>query len=363
MLSRLARTNRVLLVSRPTHIREVFRGRAADSGQLRNISGTLYTYVPPRWLPFVYGHERLNDVLSKLRHADIRRQMRRLGMRRPILYIWHPFFADAIGQFDEQAVAYHCYDEYAAFAGTDRAYVSALERRVLQKSDVVFAVSEGLTEAKARVNTNTHLVPNGVDYDLFAAAQDPATAVAPEVSAVPGPVIGCVTRVVPDYFDAALLREVFQRRPDWSLVVVGPESMSSGRAAEALRQLKILPNVHFLGRRDLGALPSYLKGFDACLIPYVLSENKLLADPLKLYEYLAAGKPVISKRLPNLARMGDAVSMADGADEWIEAIARELRTDSAAKIARRQELAKASTWDERIGRISRALADVLPGRA
>jgi glycosyltransferase involved in cell wall biosynthesis len=362
VMSRLARTNRVLFVSPPTGIRRVLRHAPADAGRLRRVGETLHTYVPSRWLPYTDRSPRLDAALAGLRHLRIRHLMRRLGMSRPILYLWHPFFAGTIGAFGEKAIAYHCYDEYVAFKGVDRERVSALERRILERADVVFAVSEGLRAEKARVNRNAVLIRNAVDFDLFSRAQAPETPIAPEVARLPRPVIGCVTRVVPEYFDAELLREVFARRPDWSFVVIGPELASASEAGRSLQRLKALPNVHLLGRRDLPSLPSYLKGVDACLIPYVLSENKLLADPLKVYEYLAAGKPVISKRLPTLAWLGEAVAGAEGADEWVAAIEQELNGDSPARIARRQEIARANTWDDRIRRISAALSGVIQGR-
>jgi glycosyltransferase involved in cell wall biosynthesis len=355
VMSRLARSNRVLFVSPQTHVRDVLRHPAADAGHVRRVSDNLFTYVPSRWVPYS-DRPSLNRVFARLHVLDLRRVMRQLGMDRPILYIWHPFFADVIGHFDERAIVYHCYDEYAAFSGSDRARVAADELRVLHAADVVVAVSDGLHKLKSRENPNTHLVRNAADYDHFATAQHPATPIAPEVKDLPKPMIGCVTRVVPEYFDAELLREIFIRRPDWSLVVVGPECGGGERAEAALRALKALPNVRLLGRRDFRDLPSYLKAFDVCLIPYVLSENKQLADPLKLYEYLAAGKPVVSKPLALLADVEEVITLAEGADAWVVAIERALRTDSPGQIARRQEIARANTWDARVERISELIA-------
>jgi glycosyltransferase involved in cell wall biosynthesis len=120
--------------------------------------------------------------------------------------------------------------------------------------------------------------------------------------------------------------------------------------------------VHLLGRRDLSALPSYLKGFDACLIPYVLTENKLLADPLKLYEYLAAGKPVVSKPLPGLASFSNVVSFATTAGEWIDAIDTAIRHDSDEAVARRQQVAQQHTWDMRVDAIGRLITSALAAR-
>src|SRR6185312_8324149 len=109
--------------------------------------------------------------------------------------------------------------------------------------------------------------------------------------------------------------------------------------------------------------PAYLKTFDACLIPYALTENKRLADPLKAYEYLAAGKPVVSKPLAALAPFSHVVSFATEADEWIAAIDDAIRGDSPERIARRQAVARCNTWDDRVEEILQLIAAALPGRA
>jgi len=353
VVARLARRNRVLFTSPPRYVRDAFRGTGAKPRRLRKITDSLYTYAPPGWLPYTYRYPRLNRCSLRLRSQLLSRVVRRLGMDRPILYIWHPSFADVIGQLEARLVVYHCYDEYSAFTGSDPGRVADDEARILEAADIVLTVSEGLHARKRTRNPNTHLVRNGVDYPLFASAQDPATPVADALGGMPRPIIGCVTRIVPEYFDATLLRAVFARRPDWSFVVVGPECSTS----PALEELKALPNVHLLGRRELTDLPSYLKAFDACLIPYVLTTNKQLADPLKLYEYLAAGKPVVSKPLAALESFGDLVSAATDAAEWVDAIDEAIRGDSPERIARRQEAARQHTWDDRVEHIARLIAD------
>ena len=357
VLSRLAVRNRVLFTSSPWYVRDVLRRGRARAPALMRISDNLHTYTPPRWLPYTYRFPRVDGVMRKLRAVAIEHVLDRLAMARPILYIWHPSFADVIGQFDVRAVVYHCYDEYAAFAGADRSRVAEDEARILAAADVVVTVSEALYARKRAFNANTHLVRNGVDYALFASAQNPSLDLPVEVRDLPRPVIGCVTRIVPESFDAELLHDVFSRRPEWSFVVVGPEcATSSPESQAALSALKKLPNVHLLGRRGLTELPSYLKAFDACLIPYVLTGSKGLGDPLKVYEYLAAGKPIVSKPLAALAPFGDLVSAASTADEWIEAIEHAVHDHSPERVAQRQAIARQNTWDDRVERIARLIA-------
>jgi glycosyltransferase involved in cell wall biosynthesis len=354
VMSRLARRNRVLFTSLPWHLREAVAGHRDGAG-LARVADNLYTYTPPRWLPYSYGFRRFNRCSLRARSRLLSRTARRLGMDRPILYIWHPAFSEVIGELDERLVVYHCYDEYSAFTGTDRAQIEEAEARILEAADLVLTVSDGLYATRRARNPNTYLVRNGVDYAMFAAAQRAETPIAPELLHVRHPIIGCVTRIVPEYFDAALLRTVFAARPEWSLVVVGPECAAS----PALSALAALPNVHLLGGRPFAALPSYLKAFDACLIPYVLTENKRVADPLKLYEYLAAGKPVVSKPLPGLAPFGNVVAFASESGDWIAAIDEALHTDSPDLIARRQAVARQNTWDDRVDLISQLIAGAL----
>ena len=358
VMSRVARRNRVLFTGPPWYVRDALTSRSAGGG-LARVTDRLFTYRPPRWLPYSYRAPRLNEYALRLRSTCIRQAARRAGLDQPILYIWHPAFADLIGRLDERLVVYHCYDEYSAFSGSDRRRVAEDEARVLARADLVLTVSEGLQAKKRLLNANTHVMRNGVDYDLFSAAQHTATPRPPELDGVRGPIVGCVTRIVPEFFDAALLHDVFSRRRDWSFVVVGPECAGGAD----LERLKALDNVHFLGRRDLTELPAYLKTFDACLIPYALTENKRLADPLKAYEYLAAGKPVISKPLAALAPFSHVVSFATEADEWIAAIDDAIRGDSPERIARRQAVARCNTWDDRVEEILQLIAAALPGRA
>jgi glycosyltransferase involved in cell wall biosynthesis len=355
VMARLARRNRVLFTSSPWHVRDVLRRGVDEAAGLNRISDSFSTYSPPRWLPYSYRFPRLNRCSLEARCRLLAQTAHGVGMDRPILYVWHPSFSEVIGHLDERLVVYHCYDEYSAFSGSDRTQVEEAEARLLEAADVVLTVSEGLYTRKRVRNPNTHLVRNGVDYPLFAAAQDPGLAIAEELREMRRPIIGCVTRIVPEYFDAALLRTVFAARPDWSFVVVGPECSVS----PALSELKALPNVHVLGRRQLVDLPSYLKAFDACLIPYVLTENKRLADPLKLYEYLAAGKPVVSKPIPGIAGFGNVVAVASGASDWIDAIDEAVRNDSPDRIARRQAVARQNTWDDRVEVISSLIARAL----
>src|SRR5262249_37301022 len=114
VMSRFARHNRVLFTTPPWYVRDVLSRRAPDAGRVTRCHDTLHPYAPPRWLPYTYRVGAVDRLAQRARSLLLRRVMDGLAMTRPVLYIWHPSFADVIGQLDEQLVVYHCYDEYAA---------------------------------------------------------------------------------------------------------------------------------------------------------------------------------------------------------------------------------------------------------
>ena len=365
LLSRIACENRVLYVTQPFHIREVLKlgyNTQAKSG-LTQITDTLHTYIPPRWLPYNYRFPWINRVTSKLRIQKLQRTLDRLGLLEPILYIWHPSFADLVGRFNERLVVYHCYDEYSDFPGADRREIKAQEEYLLPRADIVFVASKSIYELKRPFNANIHVVKNAANYQLFASAQDPGTPIPDDLLVIPGPIVGCTTRVVASYLNISLLRQVFSRRRDWSLVVIGPEANHSQDERQEIEALKKLPNVYFLGSRKHHDLPAYLKGIDVCVMAYPDIDNVMHSEsPLKMYEYLAAGKPIVSTPLPLISHLKEVISFAHGAAEWIDAIEKALQENDLERVEQRQAIARENTWDQRAAFVCNKLAEELSRR-
>src|SRR5690242_13310035 len=100
-MAQLAKENKVLFASSPSYIRDIFKHSRTQTRESARISDNLYTYVPPRWLPVNYRFPALERRMKAYRRQHLRATMSRLGMKQPILYIWHPSFADMVGSFDE----------------------------------------------------------------------------------------------------------------------------------------------------------------------------------------------------------------------------------------------------------------------
>jgi hypothetical protein len=154
-----------------------------------------------------------------------------------------------------------------------------------------------------------------------------------------------------EWVDTALLAEIADRRPDWSLVLVGKSNVDiSGLAAK--------PNVHVLGQVPFETLPGYCRGFDVGLIPFVINELTERANPLKLREYLSAGLPVISTPLPEVRRYEGLVKLATTADEWVDAIELSLSETGPEHVARRVEAMKKESWKARVDEMCALIAGI-----
>jgi len=369
IMSRLAHDNKVLFASTPFNIRDAIRtswNADKEISGVSRITDKLHTYIPPRWLPTNDRYPRLDRIIKDWRCWHIRNRMRRLGMKQPILYIWHPDFLDMVGHFNEALVVYHCYDEFSLFVSNSMRpgameNLVARERELVRRADIVFTVSEQLRTRRSSLNPNIHVVTNGVNYELFSRAQDARTKIPDDLLAIRRPIIGFVATQT-NITDLVLLLQIFQHRQDWSFVFIGVERAPEHQAEEALRALQKLPNVHFIGRRTLEEIPAYLKGCDVCAVPWVLNELSLSASPLKLYEYLAAGKPVVSTPLPHLMHLESVMTFAGDANEWIESIEAALKEDKPRMVQERDKIARENTWDQKANLVSQKLAEALAKR-
>jgi glycosyltransferase involved in cell wall biosynthesis len=292
---------------------------------------------------------------ARLIVPTVRRALRDAQIERPVIWVGTPSPAvvAALDLLPSRLIVYDCLDAVAQFH-PGLSEVEGAESVLAQRADVVWATTPELEARMRRWNPRTVLVPNAADYDHFS-PKVPRDEIPAELRALPRPVIGYVGEVAA-WFDTDLVRRLALRHPDWSIVLVGPAT------AEARRALPEA-NVHFLGRRPYSVLPRYLAGFDCCLIPFRASPLTAAVSPIKLYEYLAAGKPVVSTPLPSVLPFAKEVLVA--ADQrFLEGVEEAVAsTQDAGAVEARRRRARANTWDHRIARILEALHEVEAARS
>ncbi len=280
---------------------------------------------------------------------QVDRAMRRAGLDRAILWTSAPTDA-VVGLLDARpwdAVIYDCVDDLPALHPSRARQLQAAEDALVQRADAVLATSRALVEKlHARGCVNVHYVPNGIDFDRFAGAHEQPTAIAP----LPRPVIGFLGSMLANVFDLELVLRLAAAHPEWSVTLVGP--MDSALAARAQGT-----PVRLIGPVDYAAVPACLRAFDVALVPFHESALTRAINPLKVYEYLACGLPVVSTPLPELDGFGDLVTQVTGARTFDAAVVAAL-AEGRSRADVRATAAAEHDWHRRFTRVTAILAAV-----
>jgi glycosyltransferase involved in cell wall biosynthesis len=295
-----------------------------------------------------------------LRLKLLARYLERQDVTDPILWVYHPGYGAAVAELPHSLLVYDCVDEYSEFPTykPDPRWLIEREAALCRVADVVTTTSRGLYEKKRALNPErTHLVHNVGDFEHFSRARAPETQVPAELAALPRPVVGFLGAVSDYKLHAEWLTALARRRRDVSIVLVGPAGV--GDKATDTSALAAEPNVHLLGHRPYEELPAYVKGFDLCVIPYRINEYTAHSFPIKFFELLASGLPLVISELPALRDYYDCVRVARSTEEFVrecEAGLADPETGRAGRLA----VAAENTWEHRVERIlvhvDRALA-------
>jgi glycosyltransferase involved in cell wall biosynthesis len=327
LMSRLSARGRVLYVERPVSLLSFFT-RTSDApigrqfwrslrGSVRQMGPNLTILTPPPVLPLRYFRP-INAFNEWIRLGSIRRALKRLSARAPVLWIYAPDAGRIVGKAGEMFSIYYCADDWSA---SDQWWnnaedIRARESELAGKVDLIVGTSTKIVRRWNDSHGKAILVSNGADVVSFMRARDPELEIPEDLCAIPHPRVGYIG-FVDGRFDVKLYEYLANAHPQWNFVIVGP--LMGKRAS--LAALKRKPNVHFLGTRSREELARYLKGFDVCTIPYICNTLSESIFPLKLFEYLAAGRPVVATGLPELRQFEKHVYVADdalGFEERIE---------------------------------------------
>jgi glycosyltransferase involved in cell wall biosynthesis len=255
--------------------------------------------------------------------------------------------------FNNPRVIYDYVDDLEAFDGS-RVRLEKDHRQMLGQACLVLATAEQLFLEVQVTRPDSLFVPNGVDYAHFSPAeQDPSYPIPADLAQILNqkkPVIG-YHGALARWFDFQLFEQVARKRQDLNFVLIGPDIDGSLRDSGLLS----IENIHWLGVKSYQELPAYISNFDAATIPFQLNEITHSTSPIKLYEYLAAGKPVVITPMQESERLNAALP-AEGVDEFCRQLDRALQLKTEAPyVTRLKQVAKENTWDQRAVQILQAL--------
>jgi glycosyltransferase involved in cell wall biosynthesis len=288
----------------------------------------------------------LNSLLLR---CQIRRAMRSLGFRDPISWFFLPTAGVVAGKLGERLVIYHCVDDFTGFKGVSPQAIADMEQQLISRSDLVIVSAQSLCSSKAMQHDRVVLVRHGVEHGLFARALAPETQIPCSIRSLPRPILGFFGLISDDWIDFDLLSYVADQFPSGSLVLLGSVTSNVGR-------LNCKANVHMLGRVPYNDLAAYCKGFDVALIPFVQSNLTEHCNPLKMWQYLAAGLPVVSTPIPEVCCLPEC-RIAGDKESFVSQI--EAALQDPGPTAHRSNLMKHHSWDNRVKEIVQHIVPLL----
>jgi glycosyltransferase involved in cell wall biosynthesis len=325
-------------------LRRIVRKLGSARRSLRTVGPGLHVLKP---LPIPPAGRLGRAAQMRELRRSIERACRRVNLDGPrISWFSLPNAAPLRGRLGEGGSLLYYQDRYDAFSHVDSARLRENLVSLARGCDVSIATARHLADDLTQLGADPVLIPHGVDLERFA---QPAPA-PPDLAGLERPLIGCVG-LIDDYVSIAALRAVANSLERGTVVLVGAANVDLA----PLRH----PRIALLGHRPYDKIPGYVQAFDACLVPFEVNRLTAGVNPIKLREYLAAGRPVVSSDLPEVRPYADVVELVAGPEGFPEAVKRAVST--AGGETHRQERVAGESWDrvaERVARLLRPLVTV-----
>ena len=345
-------TGKVLVVLRYRSIPQCWFENDTNPGTASLNDGNLNKLAENLWTirPTVIGNTVLASYFKPVKWNLFRQQKKNINRaaeslnmnNKRIAWMTHPYHYLYQGCAQESAIVYECYDEFVFdSSGKGNKRTKLLELELAHSAELNIATAKPLYDKLVSVNSKTMLVSNGVMYDLFSKCRDSQMAVAPEIDVLPSPVIGMIGTLYRGY-DFNLLNCLIEKREQWSFVFVGEIAEN---AKDEVTKLSKHSNFHIFGWRPYEKIPAFLKGFDVAIVPYKVNDWTNTINPNKVYDYFAAGVPVVATPITELQRHKEYISLCSNVNEFIEAIEKGLRGDLEDRIQKGLKIAKSLSWE------------------
>jgi len=354
--------NKVLFIEntgvRVPGIKDASRIRHRLRNWLRGIKGirkemaNLYVYSPVI-LPFPYS--RIARLINRfLMMPVLKRWMKVMDFADPIIWTFLPtgLALDLLNNIDSKLTIYYCIADFEKLVKMPKK-IRATEKKVIEKSDLVFAQCEKIKQHCEKFNPNVSIFPFGVNMDIFSQA-DVCEDNPDKKSTILGYVGG-----IHKHIDFKLVKYIAEYNKDWKLVFIGPLQTD-------ISSVRGIKNIRFIEKQDHSQLMKHINTFSACLIPYLINDYTETVYPTKLNEYHAVGKPVVSTALPeviNFNRLYDNIAYVGGSEkEFLRQVEKAIREDSNDRKIKRREIASENSWQRRIEKMSGLIESEIENR-
>lgn len=359
--------NRVLYVNSPLdrislmrhhHDPKVQKRQQIIKGQLpalEKVQDNLWVYYPEQmiesinWIKNQSIFEWLNKANNKRFAKNIHKAAIQLGFKDFILFNDNDMFRSFhLKELLHPKVSVYYSRDFMLAVDYWKQHGTKLEPELIAKSDLCVANSTYLANYCRKYNPNSFYVGQGCDLDIF--IQGIGAAIPSDIADIKHPVIGYVGALQSIRLDIEILKYIAAQRPDWNVVLVGPED-----DVFKTSDLHQLSNVFFTGSKNFSELPAYINAFDVCLNPQLLNEVTIGNYPRKIDEYLAMGKPVVATQTDAMSVFADYTYLGTTKEDYVALIDRALKEDSNTLQEKRQTFAASHTWENNVKEIYKAI--------
>jgi glycosyltransferase involved in cell wall biosynthesis len=289
--------------------------------------------MPVHHIPLARG---FNSLLLR---CQIHRITKKLSINNPLVWVACPAACDIAVNMKKSKMVYQRTDRFEEYPNVDAGVISEYDRKLKQAADLTVFVNRVLFEQEKKQCKRAFFLDHGVDYEMFAQAQGNIDK-PDDIARVKQPIVGFFGGIDDHTSDIAFLEKVIGLLPEMSFVFVG-------KASSDCSGLKSHSNVIMLGQKPYQEIPRYGRAFNVAIMPWRQNRWIEACNPIKLKEYLALGKPVVSTPFPQLQEYKDVVYEARTPDEFSEKIKQSIAEDCPPLIAARREKVRNQTWDSK----------------
>lgn len=298
----------------------------------------------------LYVYSTIDNIFTwKTVARELKRVEKILNLNNIIFWSYNPMFTEFIGHLNEKLFVFDTVDNWLEHTSyTKLINKNKLKRKyekIAAEADLIFTVSESMKKFYKKIDRPDHVywMPNGVDVNHF---NDPSIITSKtELDDLQGPIIGYVG-TVEGRFDLDLFTAVVKLNPDKNFIVCGP--IWDDIKKEWHEKTKPFKNIISTGRIKYDKLPAYINKFDVAIMPHKQNAFVESMNPMKLYEYLAAGKPIVSTPVSGTKEFESEINTANNAIEFSQHINQLLQQETIEKMTRRKNLAKQHSWQIRV---------------
>lgn len=296
------------------------------------------TFIEPKVIPVATRKWEVNFNRLSL-GKTLRKVMKRENIQNPIFWTSLPTATELTGICAESAIVYYCGDDFGALAGVDHKPVLNCELKLVDRADLILTASTAL--AKKFDPIKTKVLPHGVDMELFSIPSIKAHDL-PEH----GPVAGFYGSIS-EWLDQDLIIQCAASLPDWTFLFVGSQHVN-------VSKLQSMSNIHLLGARPHDQLPSYVQHWDVSIMPFMDNAQIRACNPLKLREYMAAGRPIVATAFPALEPYKNYITQANTPNEYIRGLKSAFKEGLTNQVDR-QKAVRTESWSARAVDVNKML--------